>query len=58
MSSFEVNVDHENENIVDEDENENVIDEDEPNEKMPNKRARNYSSVVWNFIIFCVELIV
>lgn len=50
MNSFEVNVDeNENENI-DVDVDKNAIDEDKPNEsKMPNKRARNYSSVMWNF---------
>ena len=47
MNSFEVNVDeNENENI-DVDVDKNAIDEDKPNEsKMPNKRARNYSSLV------------
>jgi len=51
MDSFEVNVDENDNESNDVDVHENVIHEDEPIEsKMPKKRARNYSSLVWNFL--------
>ena len=50
MDSFEVNVDENDNESIDVDLHGNVIHEDEPNEsKMSKKRARNYSSHVWNF---------
>ena len=50
MDCFEVNVDENDNESIDVDVHENVIHEDEPIEsKMPKKRARIYSSHVWNF---------
>ncbi|KAH1202772.1 hypothetical protein GmHk_17G049157 [Glycine max] len=50
MDSFEVNVDENDNESIDVDVHENVIHEDEHIEsKMSKKRARNYSSNVWNF---------
>ena len=50
MDSFEVNVDENDNESIDVDLHGNVIHEDEPNEsKMSKKRARNYSSHMWNY---------
>ena len=50
MDSFEVNFDANDNESIDVDLHGNVIHEDEPIEsKMSKKRARNYSSHMWNY---------